>query len=93
MRMRKISCVFWAVAAALGLVLLLTWGLQTVSPVAAAGAETLRNDSWEPGQALAFVSGFFSGDVAASRLVPTGTSEMQVVSVQFMFGGACGHHL
>jgi hypothetical protein len=92
MRMRRGFYAFGAVAAALGLALLLVWGLQIAAPVAAAGAETLKNDSWAPGQPLAFMNGFSSGDIAASRLVPSDTSEVQVTSVLFMFGPAPGTH-
>jgi len=92
MRVRRVSCVCCAIAAALGLALILIWGLQIASPVAAAGAETLKNDGWAPGQSMGIVGGFLAGDMVASRLVPSDTSEVQVTSVLFMFGGASGTH-
>jgi hypothetical protein len=48
----------------------------------------LQNDGFIDGQAVGFQGGFVAGEMAGSRLTPTGTAPWRVNRVQFLFGGA-----
>jgi len=50
----------------------------------------LKNDGFVDGQAVGFQGGFITGEIGASRLVPTGTGPWTVNRVQLLFGGAIG---
>jgi len=62
-----------------------------VAPVSA--QETLlQNDGFVDGQPAVFQGGFVAGEMAASRLVPSGVGPWRVNRVRFLFGGATSMH-
>ena len=61
----------------------------TMLAASAAAQETLlQNDGFVDGQAVGFQGGFVAGEMAGSRLTPSGIGPWQVKRVQFLFGGA-----
>lgn len=64
-----------AVAAVLGL-------------AATASAETLQNDGFVDGQAVAFQAGFVAGEQAAAVFTPSSANSWKLDNVQLLFGGA-----
>src|SRR5262245_59944077 len=64
--------------------------LATVAPPVLAQEVILKNDGFVDGQAVGFQGGFITGEIGASRLVPTGTGPWNVNRVQLLFGGATG---
>lgn len=72
-------------------ILILLAALPAVTATAGFAAETiLQNDSFVPGQAVGFQSGFVAGEAGAVRLTPPGPFPMTLTRVQFLFGGATG---
>ncbi len=79
----------WADAALFGVTG--DWVLRAgVQPVAGGGGTVVQNDSFGPGQSVAFQGGFVAGETAAARLVPAGPFPLQLNAVRFLFGGAGG---
>jgi hypothetical protein len=60
--------------------------------VTAPGGTLVNNDTWIPGQPVAFQGGFLAGETAAVRLTPPGPCPCPVERIQFLFGGAAGTH-
>ena len=50
----------------------------------------LKNDGFVDGQAVGFQGGFITGEIGASRFLPTGTGPWNLNRVQLLFGGAVG---
>jgi hypothetical protein len=69
--------------------LVLATSLVAVAPIGPAAAQEviLQNDGFVDGQSVGFQGGFDVGEMAASRLLPTGTSPWTVNRVLFLFGG------
>jgi hypothetical protein len=55
---------------------------------AAAQQEELRNDGFDPGEAVSFQAGFVDGEIGAVRLVPTLACPCRLENVSLLFGGA-----
>jgi hypothetical protein len=71
--------------------LVLAASLAIAATTPALAQETiLKNDGFVDGQAVGFQGGFITGEIGASRLVPTGTGPWTVNRVQLLFGGAVG---
>lgn len=62
-------------------------GLLAVERAAWAQVE-LKNDGFTDGASVAFQMGFASGEIGASRFVPTGGTSYQVTNVRFLLGGS-----
>jgi len=58
------------------------------TPAATAQETVLQNDSFLSGQAVGFQAGFVTGEIAASRFLPSGSPSYSVKRIQFLFGGA-----
>jgi len=58
------------------------------APPVSAQETLLQNDGFVDGQAIGFQGGFVAGEIAASRLSPTGTGPWQVKRVNFLLGGS-----
>ena len=62
--------------------------LVALATTAAMAQETvLQNDSFVSGQAVGFQAGFATGEIAASRFLPSGSPSYVVNRIQFLFGG------
>src|SRR5258708_39365332 len=48
----------------------------------------LQNDTFRGGQAAGFQAGFVTGEIAASRFLPSGSPTYIVKRIQLLFGGA-----
>jgi hypothetical protein len=63
--------------------------LVTLATTAATAQETvLQNDSFISGQSVGFQAGFVTGEIAASRFLPSGSPSYIVKRIQLLFGGA-----
>jgi len=63
--------------------------LAALATTAATAQETvLQNDSFISGQSAGFQAGFVTGEIAASRFLPSGSPSYIVKRIQLLFGGA-----
>ena len=62
--------------------------LVALATSAATAQETvLQNDSFVSGQSVGFQAGFVTGEIAASRFLPSGSPSYIVKRIQLLFGG------
>ncbi len=62
--------------------------LVALATTAATAQETvLQNDSFMSGQSVVFQGGFVTGEIAASRFLPSGSPSYLVKRIQLLFGG------
>src|SRR5262245_21370037 len=65
--------------------------LAALATTAATAQETvLQNDGVVSGQSVGFQAGFVTGEIAASRFVPSGSPSYVVKRIQLLFGGGVG---